>query len=129
MARIGYWLSPECAPLREAMEELRGRKIAYQFSEIADWDRTTQNLERFASAFANFPRILDDALSRLSKPESQNSPGAGGAARHSGLTSFVAIAVVALILVLQPSGLNRFTEKVALVVLMLAGLMALRGDS
>ena len=131
VARIAHGLSPLGDPMREGLEEVRAWKTVEQVREIADWRYWYQNTDKFATAFMNMPKILDDALTRASVPP-QSSPVLDKPETHPrrrvGALSSVAVlvALAAVIFASRSQATSLFSEKFALLLLLLAGLLALK---
>jgi predicted unusual protein kinase regulating ubiquinone biosynthesis (AarF/ABC1/UbiB family) len=129
VATIAGKLSRERDFLKEAMEELRGTHLVDKFRNLTDVSRLTQTFDQFAVATVYFPRILDDALTEVSRNDRTRAhiqPNQDNKQKGS-LVVFAAIVVIALILISEPHSLSRSSEKAVLILLMLAGLLALRG--
>ncbi|MGC2743293.1 MAG: hypothetical protein WA672_08900, partial [Candidatus Angelobacter sp.] len=88
------------------------------------------NSEKFATALVTLPRRVDDALPRTSTPKSgaANNDGPQPQAAASGSTAIImAIFVLcAVLFVSQSSNTHPAMQTFALVLVLLAGLMALR---
>jgi len=131
VARIAHGLSALGDPMREGLEEVRACKTVEQVREIADWRYWYQNSDKFATAFMNLPKIMDDALTRASVPP-QSSPVSEKPEtyprRRVGALSSVAVLVVlaAVIFASRSQATSPFNEKFALLLLFLAGLLALK---
>jgi len=130
VARIAQKLSPLGDPLREGVEEARSDRIMGQVKDIFDWQYWLQNSEKFATAMVGLPKMVDDALTRVSAPNlsqsagnQQSTPtrGGGSAPMVMGILVFAAIFLIS-----RSSSTSPATEKFAFVLLLLAGLMALR---
>jgi predicted unusual protein kinase regulating ubiquinone biosynthesis (AarF/ABC1/UbiB family) len=130
IARIAQKLSPFGDPLREGVEEARSDRIMEQMKDIVDWQYWFQNSEKFATALVTLPRIVDDALTRTSTPKSgaANNDRPQPQATASGSTAIImAIFVLcAVLFVSQLSNTHPAMQTFALVLVLLAGLMALR---
>jgi predicted unusual protein kinase regulating ubiquinone biosynthesis (AarF/ABC1/UbiB family) len=131
IARIAQRLSPLGDPLREGMEEVRGDRIMGQMTEMVDWRYWFQNSDKFATALVTLPRILDDALTRASAPN-QSDPTLDERSRPKTRTAsrtpdvMMILIFVAMLLLLQSSNVNPLMEKLGLLLVFLAGLIALR---
>lgn len=131
IARIAHRLSPVGDPMREGIEEVRAGKTVEQVREIADWRYWYQNSDKFATAFINLPKIMDDVLTGASAPNQVN-PGVDTQEAHppgtrstlSAVTILLILTVMLFVTRTQPSG--PLTEKFALLLLFLAGLMAFK---
>lgn len=131
IARIAQKLSPFGDPLREGVEEARSDRIMGQVKDLFDWQYWFQNSEKFATAMVGLPRIVDEALTHASAPRTVQSAGEGRAQPQNKGSGSTAVATVILVFavmlfVSRSSGTNPAMEKFALVLLLLAGLMALR---
>jgi len=128
IARIAQRLCPFGDPLREGVEETRSDRIMGQVKEIVDWRYWFQNSDKFANALVSLPKIMDEALTRASAP-SQSAPtldDRSQAKRTSGTDITIIFVFAMVLLVVQSASTNPLTEKLVLLLVLLAGLMALR---
>lgn len=129
IARTAHRLSAYGDPLREGMEEVRGNRIMGQVKEIVDWNYWFQRSDKFATAFVNLPKMLDDALTRASAPNPVNSAVENGSVgKRTGGTSDMTLIIVlaAVVLMSQSSSAGPGMERFLLLLALLVGLMALR---
>lgn len=131
IARIAQKLSPFGDPLREGMEEVRSDGIMGQVKDLADWRYWFQNSDKLATAVVTLPKMLDDALTQASEPNrfgpTLDQSGHRQTKESGSPAGVTMIAVVAAVLLLfQSSSMNPLTEKTALLLLVLAGMMALK---
>jgi len=130
VARIAHGLSALGDPMREGVEEVRASKTVEQVREIADWRYWYQNSDKFATALINLPKIMDDALTRASVPPPStpvlDKPEASPRRKGSALFSVTLLAALAAVVFMHPQAASPITEKFALLVIFLAGLMALK---
>ena len=133
VARIAHGLSALGDPMREGIEEVRAFKTVEQVREIVDWRYWYQNSDKFATALINLPKIMDDALTRASAPP--QSPHVldkleGRPRRMGGALSSAAVlvALAAVVFASRPQAGSPLTEKFALLLIFLAGLIALKGS-
>jgi len=129
IARTVRKLAPESDPLREGIEELRTSGAFNQLREIMDWRYWFQNSDKFASAMVQLPRTFDDALTRASSPSGVLPEDRQPRSRASGPVSPVLFVLlsIALLVISQLPQTHAWSDKVIPIVLMLAGLLVLRG--
>src|SRR5262249_21704776 len=119
-------------PLRYALEEIRISNILKQAKDFSDARFVALNIDKFAVGAAHFPRMLDAALHRISLPQ-DHKPGVDAPAPRNSARSRRAPALTALpillvaVCALQSNPAPWWSSKLALFVLMVAGLLALRG--
>jgi predicted unusual protein kinase regulating ubiquinone biosynthesis (AarF/ABC1/UbiB family) len=127
IARAGRKLVPDADPLREGLEELDAHTTAEQFNEIAGVGYWLQNADKFAMAMINLPRAMDEALNRgvgYARDDSYVSPKSFSFGRRSFMSRGMLL-VAAIIFIFHADG-NTWTEKSAVLALMLVGLLGLR---
>src|SRR5215471_1456636 len=132
IARIGQAICPARDLLREGLEELRTAKTLRQFVDLAEWGSMLHEGDKFATAFAEIPKALNDLLSKaahlsqeslLLSPRSQAEPESGSTL--GGLA--VLFLLAATVFVSQPSlQAGRWSPPLAALTLMLAGLLVLK---
>jgi predicted unusual protein kinase regulating ubiquinone biosynthesis (AarF/ABC1/UbiB family) len=131
IARISRDLSPFGDPLREGVEEVRNDQIMRQMKDLMEWRYWFRNSDKFANAIVSLPKMIDDALQRASAanetwPEQDEAGGrqtkTGGST--SDMTTICALAAV--LFVFRSSAASPLTEKAALLLLLLAGWLALK---
>lgn len=130
VARIAQRLAPLGDHLREGMEEVRADGIVAQMKDLADWRYWFRNSDKFANILVSLPKLLDDALTRSSTQdpvrsrldESDRRHARSGGSRVDLTMIFV---LAALLLFLQSSNMNPWTGKAILLLILLAGAMAL----
>lgn len=128
IATIAATVSREKDFLQEAMEELRGMQLGQQFRTLVDFNRVAQNFDRFASAAVYFPRVLDDALTQIGRNNHSHVqlPPAPAHTQKTPLLVMAILMLAALLLLSQSHGFSLLSEKAALLLMALAGLLALR---
>ena len=128
IARVAHRLSPFGDPLREGMEEMRGNRIMGQVKEIVDWNYWLQHSDKFATAMVNLPKMLDQALTRAAAPNPASPAMESGRAakRTGGNDAMMIFVLVAVVLISQSSRVSPAMERVLLLLVFLAGMMALR---
>jgi len=127
IARVAWKIIPTEDPLREGLEELDCIMAADQFKEIASASYWFQTSDKFATAMIRFPRALDEALNQASQPDldnwSESTAEHSSRNRQSPLARGVLVAA-AIIFILQGGG-TAWMQKSLILVLMIAGLIAL----
>jgi predicted unusual protein kinase regulating ubiquinone biosynthesis (AarF/ABC1/UbiB family) len=131
IARISRKLSSLGDPLREGVEEVRNDQIVRQMKDLTEWRYWFRNSDKFANAMVSLPKMIDDALQRASAAN-ETGPGhddAGGRVKKTGnwmsdTTTICALAAV--LLVFRSPTPSPLTEKAALLLLLLAGWLALK---
>jgi len=131
MARLARTTSPSGDPLRAGMDELRSFNAFGQLREIMDWRYWLKNSDKFASALVQLPHTFDDALTRVSGPQSSAFPEQAPFPSRERRAAPVAIMVVLLMLIIVISKLSHsqaWPEKIIALALMLTGVLVLRGS-
>lgn len=133
LARIARQIAPARDSLREGLEELRSSRTLRQLTDLAEWGAVVGGSEKFATAFAQLPKALDDALNKASASSQEGlilgfpkpaQPKTGSALGNVMVNFLLAVTVF----LSQPSlGVSRWAVELAAVSLMLAGLLVLRG--
>jgi predicted unusual protein kinase regulating ubiquinone biosynthesis (AarF/ABC1/UbiB family) len=129
-ARIARKVSATDDALREGMEDLQAEKVFNQIRELAGVRYWMQNADKFAKVLVNLPRTFDRALTRTSHPPQEIviQDGSEPGPRNLGVVIPVFLLIVAL-LIAEATQMSGSTEKIVTLVLMLAGLLALRALS
>ncbi|HEV3036557.1 MAG TPA: AarF/UbiB family protein [Candidatus Angelobacter sp.] len=129
VARIARKLAPDSDPLREGMVELRSSNAFNQLREIMNWRYWMQNSDKFASAMVQFPRAFDDALTRASTPSSIVPEEGLPRTPESGTISpvFLLLLSVAVVVISQLPKTQGWQDKIFPGVLLVVGLLVLRG--
>ena len=132
IARIARTLSPKRDPLREGLEELRSTKTFQRADKLRDLSYWLDNADKLATAFAELPITIDEALSLASEAPrdymvlSRTQQPAEPKRRHL-LGNIEVVFIVAVAVFLSNfSGMARWTVKLAALAIMLAGCLLLR---
>jgi predicted unusual protein kinase regulating ubiquinone biosynthesis (AarF/ABC1/UbiB family) len=132
IARIARTLSPMRDPLREGLEELRSTKTFQRAGRLRDLSSWLDDVDKFATSFAELPITIDEALSIASQAPrdymvlSRTQQSAEPKRRHL-LGSMEVVFIIAVTVFLSNfSGLARWTVKLAALAIMLAGCLLLR---
>jgi hypothetical protein len=112
------------------MEDLQAEKVFHQVRELAGVRHWMQNADKFAKVLVNLPRTFDRALTRTSHPPQEIviQDGSEPRPRNLGVVIPVLLLIVAL-LIAETTQMSGPTGKIVTLVLMLAGLLALRALS
>lgn len=131
IARIARQLTPSGDPLREGMEEFRSTSAFDQIRSVMDWRYWFQNSDKFAAALIHLPRTFDDALTRGSSARLDNflqERTGRQHVRHDGTAANLLILLLLLVVFAQLPETNGWLGKATPLVLMLVGLLLLRGS-
>ena len=127
IARIARQISPAGDPLREGMEDLRSTGAFEQIKEIMDWRYWFQNSDKFATAMVQLPRVFDEALTRVSEPTPEPQGSAASFHEERGAsTANLTFLLVLVVVISQLPNTHGWSDKILVVALMVAGLLALR---
>ena len=132
IARVARKLWPAGDPLRYALEEMRISNVVKQAQNFSDARFVGLNIDKFAVSAAYFPRMLDAALQQISLPQ-DHKPDVDAPVPRDSLRSRRSPALTALpillvaVCALQSGPASWWSSKLALFVIMVAGLLALRG--
>jgi ubiquinone biosynthesis protein len=124
IARAARQLAPGADSLREGMEELEAAIALDQLSEVASAGYWSQNADKFVISIMNFPRELNDALSRVAEAESEPLPGADVSLRKSWSALARCVLLLAACVFIFQSDPSRWIERSAVLALMVTGLIA-----
>jgi predicted unusual protein kinase regulating ubiquinone biosynthesis (AarF/ABC1/UbiB family) len=128
IARVARKLAPTEDPLREGLEELDATMTLGRFKDLAAGSYWFENSDKYAMAMINYPRALDEALDQASRPDlndwSEPTSEHFLRMRRSPLASIALVAAV-ITFILQGDA-NTWMEKSMVIVLLIAGLLALR---
>lgn len=132
IARIARTLSPMRDPLREGLEELRSTKTFQRAGRLRDLSYWLDDIDKFATAFAELPITINEALSiaaeaprdymALGRTQQPTEPKR----RHLLGSIEVVFLVAAAVFLSNFSGMARWTAKLAALAIMLAGCLLLR---
>jgi predicted unusual protein kinase regulating ubiquinone biosynthesis (AarF/ABC1/UbiB family) len=127
IARVARKLAPTEDPLRDGLEELDATMTLGQFKDLAAVSYWFQNSDKYAMAMINYPRALDEALNRASRPNlddwSEPTSERSSRKRRSPLARIALMAAVTTFIL--HGDVNTWSEKSIVIVLLIAGLLTL----
>ena len=99
--------------------------------DLTEWHYWFRNSDKFANAFVSLPKLIDDALRRTSAPNEtrsdQDEAGGRPTKARSSMSDVTIICLLAVVLLFfWSSAADPMREKAVLLVLLLAGWVALK---